>query len=88
MIINNQNINIDDLVDQKYMHREIKNGIFLSDNQVQILLSYGIDPSKCSSVSDLLFQIDELLEDEPDADDLDNISREIAEFNYYANTNK
>ena len=32
--------------------------------------------------------IDEVLEDESDADDLDGISREISEFNYYANTNK
>lgn len=88
MKINNQEIDIDDLVSQKYMHKEIKKNIFLSDNQCAILLSYGIDPYKCASVEEILFQIDEILEDDSDADDLDNVSKEIAEFNYYANTNK
>ncbi len=88
MKINNEEVNIDDLVDQKYMHKEIGKNIFLSEYQCQVLLSYNIDPYKCGSVDEILFQIDEVLEDNPDADDLDNISREISEFNYYANTNK
>ena len=33
MKINNEEININDLVDNKYMHKEIKKGIFLSDYQ-------------------------------------------------------
>ncbi len=88
MIINNEEINIDDLVDQKYMHKEINKNIFLSDYQCEVLLNYNINPYKCGSVDDILFQIEEVLEDDPDADELENISREIAEFNYYANTNK
>ena len=35
-----------------------------------------------------MFQIDEILEDDDTLDDLDIISREISEFNYYSNTNK
>ncbi len=88
MKINNEEINIDDLVDQKYMHKEINNNIFLSDYQCEVLLSYNIDPYKCGSIEEILFQIDEVLEDDSDADELESISREIAEFNYYANTNK
>lgn len=49
---------------------------------------YNINPYECSSINELIFMIDEVLEDESDADDLDGISREISEFNYYANTNK
>ncbi len=88
MKINNEEIDISDLISDKYMHKEIKKGIFLSDYQIEILLKYEIDPYKCSSINDLIFQIDEVLEDDDSAEDLDNISREISEFNYYTNTNK
>ncbi len=87
MKINNQDVNIDDLFNQKYMHKEINKGIFLSDYQVEVLLKYGIDASKCGSINELIYQIDEVL-DEEDADDLDMISKEINEFNYYHNTHK
>ena len=88
MNINGKDINIDDLFDQKYMHKEIKKGIFLSQYQCEVLQRYNINPYACSSINELIFMIDEVLEDESDADDLDGISREISEFNYYANTNK
>ena len=88
MKINNEEININDLVDDKYMHKEIKKGIFLSDYQVDVLLKYQINPFKCASIQELIYLIDEVLDDESDADDLDGVSREIAEFNYYTNTNK
>ena len=88
MKINNEEIDISDLVSQKYMHKEIKKGLFLSDYQIEVLLKYDIDPYKCSCIEDLMFQIDEILEDDDTLDDLDIISREISEFNYYSNTNK
>lgn len=87
MRINNQEINIDDLFSDKYMHKEINNGIYLSEYQISILQLNGIDPYQCGSINDLIFQIDEIL-DEEDNIELDAISREIMEFNYYANTNK
>ena len=88
MNINEQNVDIDDLVSEKYMHKKIKNDIFLSDYQVEVLLKYGIDPNKTASMSEILYLIDEILEDDSDADDLENIGAEIQEFNYYHNTNK
>lgn len=87
MKINNEEINIDDLYSEKYMHKEIKKGLFLSDYQIEVLMKYNIDPYKCGSISELIYLIDEVL-DEEEADDLDIIQREIAEFNYYSNTNK
>lgn len=87
MIINDQNVNIDDLQSQKYMHKEIKKGMFLSEYQIEILLKYGINPEECGSINELIYMIDEVLE-EDEAEDLDAISREIIEFNYYSNTNK
>ena len=87
MKINNEEINIDDLYSEKYMHKKIKKGLFLSDYQIEVLMKYNIDPYKCGSISELIYLIDEVL-DEEEADDLDIIQREIAEFNYYSNTNK
>lgn len=88
MNINGQEVDINDLYDKKYMHKEIKKGIYLSEYQIEVLNRYGIDPMECGSIKDIMFLIDEILEDDADADDLDNVSREISEFNYYANTNK
>ena len=88
MNINGQEVDIKDLYDNKYMHKEIKNGIYLSEYQCDVLERYGINPKECASINDIMFLIDEVLEDDADADDLDNVSREISEFNYYANTNK
>lgn len=87
MKIDNQNINIDDLLSQKYMHKEIKKGIFLSDYQIEVLRKYDIDIDKVSSINDLIYQIGEIL-DEDDYEDLEEIESELSEFYYYANTNK
>ena len=87
MNINGENVNIDDLISQEYMHKEIKKGVYLSDYQISILSMYGIDAYKCSSIDEILFQIEEILSEE-DIEELDVVSKEIAEFNYYANTNK
>ncbi len=88
MKINNQEVNLDDLVSERYMHKEIKKGIYLSEYQLEVLNRYGIDPKKCSSIKEIIMLIDDILEDEEDADDLEQISKEISEFDYYANVNK
>lgn len=88
MKIDNQNLNIDDLFNQKYMHKEVKKGVFLSEYQLEILKKYQIDIEKISSVTELLFEIDEILDSEVDTEDLETIEIEISDFNYYANTNK
>lgn len=88
MIINGQDVNIDDLYNEKYMHKMNTNGLFLSEYQIGVLNSYGIKVDKIGSINELIYAIDEILDDDSDCDDLDMISREIIEFNYYANTDK
>lgn len=87
MKINNQEVNIDDLVSSKYMHKEIKKGIFLSEYQIEVLDRNHINPYDCGSINDLMYLIDEVL-DECDDEELDTVYREISEFNYYSNVNK
>ena len=87
MLIDNNNIDLNDLFDQKYMHKEVKKGIFLSEYQLEILNKDGIDIECVSSINDILYQIDEILEFD-DYEDLEIVANELVEFSYYANTNK
>jgi len=87
MKIFNQEVNIDDLVSDKYMHKEIKDGIFLTDYQVNILLRNGITEKDYNSLNDLIFLLNEILE-EDDNEELELVERQIAEFQYYNYTNK
>lgn len=87
MLINKQEINIDDLFDDKYMHKNIGNDIYLNDYQIQVLMKYKISPYECCSINDLMFRVDDILLDE-DAEDLELVAKELSEFNYYTNTDK
>lgn len=88
MIIDNQNIDINDLVSDKYMHKEVKKGIFLSDYQIDVLSRYDINIDEVSSINEIILLASDILELDSDADDLDQVINEISEFNYYSNTNK
>ena len=92
MKINNKEINIDQLVEEIYndknMIKQKKNGIYLSDNDVEVLRRYNIDYNKYVSLSSLIFDIENILNEDTDVDDLEEVSRRLAELNYYNNTNK
>lgn len=92
MIVNGKVLNIDELAkevyDDKNMLKMRGNGIYLSDNEVQVLKKYNIDYKKYSSLNSLIFEIEEILNEEVDADDLEQISSKLSELNYYNNTNK
>lgn len=92
MKINDKNININDLIknnyDDKNMIKMRGNGIYLSDNEIEVLKKYDIEYNKYSSLSSLIFDIEKILNEEPDIYDLEEISKRLAEFNYYNNTNK
>lgn len=88
MNINNQEVNIEDLFSDKYMHKEINKGLFLSDYQIEILNKYDIVVNKKTNVNDIIMQASEILDLDDDIDDLEQVIKEISEFNYYSNTNK
>lgn len=64
------------------------NGLLLSDEEIKILKKYNIDYEKCLSTDELIFEIEEYLNEETDAFDLDNLSSRLAEYKYYFETNK
>ena len=64
------------------------NGIYLSDNQIEVLKRYDIDYKKYISLNSLIFEIEEILNEEVDASDLEEVSSRLSELNYYNNTKK
>lgn len=92
MKINGKEIDIDELTkevyDDKNMIKMRGNGIYLSDNEVNILKRYDINYQNYASLSSLIFDIESILNEEADIEDLEEVSRRLAELNYYNNTNK
>ena len=80
--------NFDNILEEseKNMHKQINN-LYLTQKQIDVLDRYNIDYNKCTSMNELLYYIDEVLNEE-DNEELEKVSLEIAETNYYMNTNK
>lgn len=70
----------------KYFHKKVGN-LYLSDAQMSILDTYNIDYIKYNDIKLLMYEIEEFLE-ENESDELEWVLNELAEFNYYNNTNK
>ena len=92
MKINNKELDINELTkdfyNDKSMIKMIGNGIYLSDNQIEVLNRYNINYKKYNSLSSLIFEIEEILNEEVDVDDLEDVSAKLSELNYYNNTEK
>lgn len=80
-----ENINFEDNLLQK---RE--NGLLLSDKHIDILKRYEFDYLKYNSINSLIFDIEDYLnyENSSDTEDLEWVSSDLSERNYYQNTKK
>ena len=92
MEVNGKKLDIDsltkDVYNDKSMIKMRGNGIYLSDNQIEVLKRYDIDYKKYISLNSLIFEIEEILNEEVDASDLEEVSSRLSELNYYNNTEK
>lgn len=93
MSINNNEVNLDEILKnvsiKPSLLKDRGHGILLSDEEEVILGKYQINYKACTSISQLIFMIEEYLNDSyEELDDLDNLSKRLAEYNYYQNTNK
>jgi len=91
MIINKSDISIEEAIkfsnyDQLLLRRR-ENGILLSDYQVSVLNRNGINYKKFGNVRELLFEIENCLDDYFD-EELDLVGSQISEYIYYNDTNK
>lgn len=92
MEVNGKKLDIDSLTKDVYNDKSMiqmrGNGIYLSDNQIEVLKRYDIDYKKYISLNSLIFEIEEILNNDVDANDLEEVSSRLSELNYYNNTNK
>ena len=68
--------------------KKISDNLYLSNRQIEILKRYEIDYKKFNDIKSLMYEVETALEEVYDADDLQALSIELSEFNYYHNTNK
>lgn len=91
MKINNVDIDIDEAIKladvDKIVLKRRKNNILLSDYQMIILKERNFNLDKITNINELLFEIEEYLNNNYD-DELDLIGSQLAEFIYYQQTNK
>lgn len=93
MKVNGQELNIETIVDEIDIKNNFRinrgNDIYLSNNQISILERNKIDYKKYSSLSSLIFDIEEYLNTTLEIDnELDELLTDLSELNYYKNTNK
>lgn len=70
--------------------KDYGNGILLNNKHIDILNRYDIDYKKFNSLNSLLFEIENILNDDytSETDDLEWVSIDLTERNYYQNTKK
>lgn len=91
MIINGKEISVKDAMEltnvkQDFLKRR-ENALLLSDYQVDVLKQNGIDYRKYSNLSSLLFELEEVLNEEENTE-LEEISKQLSEMYYYNEVNK
>ena len=72
---------------EKSFLKRRENNLLLSDNDVEILERCNINYLDYSSLEELIFKIEEVLEEEDDPE-LDELNIKLGEYNYYNYTNK
>ena len=83
--MNNLDKELDEIFKQNELEK-INDKLYLTRNQIDILERYDIE-YKSKSIDELIFEIEEILNYE-DSEELDKLSMDLSEFNYYHNTNK
>ena len=91
MIINKKEVSIDDAIKisnyEDLLLKRRENNILLSDYQVSVLKRNGIDYNKFISIRELMFEIENYLDEEFD-EELDLVSSQLSEYIYYNETKK
>lgn len=72
---------------EKSFLKRRKNGLMLSDNDIEILERNGINYLEATNLENLIFMIGEALEEEEN-EELENLNIKLGEYNYYVYTEK
>ena len=91
MQVNKNELSIKDAVEfsqfEKLLMKRRENNMLLSDYQISVLSNNGINYIDFNNFRDLLFAIENYLDNDYD-EELDQISLQIAEYIYYNETKK
>ena len=91
MLIKDKEVSIDEAANfsefDSLLLKRRENNILLSDYQVSVLERCGISYNKFSSVRELMFEIESILDDDFD-EELDLVSSQLSEYIYYNETKK
>ena len=89
MLLDGKFLDENELVKTEKSFLKKYNNIYISEEQKEILDRYDIDVNKYLNISELIYDIEECLNNSIDElDDLEWVSQTISEYNYYNNTNK
>ena len=83
--MNNLDKELNEIFKQNELEK-INDKLYLTKNQIDILKRNDIEYSN-KSIDELIFELEDILNYE-DNDELDKLSMDLSEFNYYHNTNK
>ena len=82
-------LNREDIIGSESKFLKKHGNIYISDEQKNILKKYDIDIDNYKNISELIYDIEEYLNDSYEVlDDLEWVSMTLSEYNYYNNTNK
>ena len=91
MLINKKDVSLKEAMDfsnySDLLLSRRENGFLLSDYQVSVLNRNGIDYKKYDNIRELLFEIENYLDEDFD-EELDLVSSQLSEFIYYTDTKK
>ena len=89
MLLDGNYLDENELVKTEKSFLKKYNNIYISEEQKEILDRYDIDVNKYLNISELIYDIEECLNNSiEELDDLEWVSQTISEYNYYNNTNK
>ena len=74
-------------MENEFVH-EVKKNIYLSDNDLKVLKKYDIEYNNFSNMKELMFYLEEILDEEDIDNDLEDLLIKLSEYNYYFYTNK
>ena len=68
--------------------KQVKPNIYLSDDDVRILKRYDIDYMEFTSMKELMFYMEDYLNNMETDEDFEDLLVKLSEYNYYFKTNK
>lgn len=91
MLIKDNEVSLEDAINfsnfDNLLLKRRENNLLLSDYQVSVLERFGISYNKFNSIRELMFEIENVLDDDFD-EELDLVGSQLSEFIYYNDTKK